>query len=115
MTRCAMSLGFRPEKQARSIRRSPTNGEGGILSGLFCTVSEFLRFLSQCPCPSTTCDRWLVLERSGLFWTKSGPFSKVSAKFFRVMPERVGLSARARGATRGNAIVPLAAAKGGAS
>jgi len=31
------------------------------------------------------------------------------------MPERVGLSARARGATRGNAIVPPAAAKGGAS
>jgi hypothetical protein len=56
-----------------------------------------------------------VLERSGLFWAKSGPFSKVSAKFFRVMPERVGLSARAHGAARGNAIVPLAAAKGGAS
>jgi len=111
MTRCSKSLG----NKARSIRRLPTSGEGGILPGLFATVSDFLRFLTQCPCPSTTCDRWLVLERSGLFWAKSGPFSKVSAKFFRVMPERVGLSARARGATRGNAIVPPAAAKGGAS
>jgi hypothetical protein len=31
------------------------------------------------------------------------------------MPERVGLSARARGAARGIAIVPPAAVKGGAS
>lgn len=30
MTRCAMSLGFRLEKQACSIRRSSPNGEGGI-------------------------------------------------------------------------------------
>jgi len=45
-----------------------SNGEGGILSGLFSAVSDFLRFLTQCPCPSTTCDRWLVLERSGPIW-----------------------------------------------
>ena len=30
LTRYAMSLGFRLEKQACLIRRSPTNGEGGI-------------------------------------------------------------------------------------
>ena len=111
MTRCSKSLG----NKVCSIRRLPTNGEGGILSGLFSTVAEFLRFLTQGLCLSTTCDRWLVLERSGPFWAKSGPFSKVSAKFVRVMPERVGLSAQAHGAARGNAIVPLAAAKGGAS
>ena len=111
MTRCSKSLG----NKARSIRRLPTNGEGGILSGLFSTVSDCLRFLTQVSCPSTTCDRWLVLERSGPFWAKSGPFSKVSAKSSEAMPERVGLSARARGAARGIAIVPPAAVKGGAS
>ena len=115
MTRFSRNLGSWLENKAPSSRPSAPNGEGGILSRLFSTVRDFLRFPTQCPYPSTTCDRWLVLERSGLFWAKSGPFSKVSAKFFRVMPERVGLSARAHGAARGNAIVPLAAAKGGAS
>jgi hypothetical protein len=50
MTRCAKSLGSQPEKQACLIRRSLTSGEGGILPGLFATVSDFLRFLTQCPC-----------------------------------------------------------------
>ena len=106
--------------ESRPLTRPPQedgqgSGEGGILSGLFSTVSDCLRFLTQVSCPSTTCDRWLVLERSGPFWAKSGPFSKVSAKSSEAMPERVGLSARARGAARGIAIVPPAAVKGGAS
>lgn len=93
MTRFSRS----PGNRACSRRLSAPNGEGGILSGLFSTVSNVLRLLTQCPCPSTTCDRWLVLERSGPFWAKSGPFSKVSAQFFRAMSGRVALSARASG------------------
>ena len=115
MTRCAMSLGNWLKNWACSIRRSSPNGEGGILSRLFSTVSEFLRFLTQCPCPSTTCDRWLVLGRSGSFRSKSGPFSKVSAKSSGAMPERVALSARACGDARTGTVVPPPAAKGGAS
>ena len=115
MTRCAKSLGFRIQKQARSIRRYLPNGEGGILSELFSTVSDFLRFLTQGPCLSTTCDRWLVFDRSGPIWAKSGPFSKVSAKSSGAMPERVALSARARGDARGITRVPPSAAEGGAS
>ena len=118
MTRCAMSLGNWLKDWARSrVPRpaQPSSGEGGILSGPFSALTDVLRFLTQCPCLSTTCDRWLVLERSGPFWAKSGPFSKVSAKSSEAMPERVGLSARARGAARGIAIVPPAAVKGGAS
>ena len=93
----------------------PQNGEGGILSGLFSTVSDCLRFLTQYPCPSTTCDRWLVLERSGPFWAKSGPFSTVSAKFSEALLEMVALSALGFGKACCPAIVPPAAAKGGAS
>lgn len=111
MTRCAMRLG----NKACLIRRSPTSGEGGILSGLFTTVSDFPRFLTQCPRQTTSCDRWLVLDRSDPVWAKSGPFSKGSAKSSGAMPERVALSARARGNARGIAIVPPAVAKGGAS
>jgi hypothetical protein len=40
---------------------------------------------------------------------------KVSAKCYGAMPERGGLSARARGAALGIAIVPPTAVKGGAS
>ena len=111
MTRGSQGLG----NKACLIRRSSTSGEGGILSGLFSTVSDFLRFLTQCLCLSTTCDRWLVLRQSGPFWAKSGRFSKVSAKCYGAMPERGGLSARARGAALGIAIVPPTAVKGGAS
>jgi hypothetical protein len=110
MTRCAKSLG----NKACLIGRSLTSGEDGILSDLFSTVSDFLRFLTQGPCPSTTCDRWLALGRSGPFWSKSGPFSKVSAKFSKAMPERVALSAWACRDARRVTIVPPAAAKGGA-
>jgi hypothetical protein len=115
MTRCAKSLGNWLKNWACSIPRLSTSGEGGILPGLFATVSDFLRFLTQCPCPSTTCDRWLVLGRSGSFRSKSGPFSKVSAKSSGAMPERVALSARAHSDARGTPIVPPPAAKGGAS
>jgi hypothetical protein len=56
-----------------------------------------------------------VLGRSGSFRSKSGPFSKVSAKSSGAMPERVALSARAHSDARGTPIVPPPAAKGGAS
>ena len=97
------------------IRNSSTSGEGGILSGLFVTVSDFLRFRTQCPCPSTTCDRWLALDRSGQIWQKSGPISTVSAKFPGGLLERVALSARRFRGARGPAVVPPSAAKGGAT
>jgi len=111
MTRGSQGLG----NKACLIRRSSTSGEGGILSSPFSALTDVLRFLTQCLCLSTTCDRWLVLRQSGPFWAKSGPFSKVSAKCYGAMPERGGLSARARGAALGIAIVPPTAVKGGAS
>ena len=49
----------------RVARRTHSNGEGGIHSSPFSALDDSLRFRTQCPYPSTTCDRWLALDRSG--------------------------------------------------
>ena len=105
--------GFRGS--VRPLAAKQKNGEGGIHSSPFSALPDFLRFLTQCPCLSTTCDRWLALDRSGQIWQKSGPISTVSAQFSGASLERVALSARGFGTAYGAAIVPASAAKGGAS
>ena len=111
MTRGSQGLG----NKACLIRRSSTSGEGGILSSPFSALTDVLRFLTQCPCLSTTCDRWLALDRSGQIWQKSGPISTVSAQFSVGVLERVALSARGFLGAPGPAAVPASAAKGGAT
>ena len=104
--------------ESRDSLRNPAsspNGEGGIHSSPFSALPDFLRFLTQCPCLSTTCDRWLALDRSGQIWQKSGPISTVSAQFSVGVLERVALSARGFLGAPGPAAVPASAAKGGAT
>jgi hypothetical protein len=50
---------------ARSL--SESGGRGGMLPGLFSTVSDFRRFLTQGRFPSTTWFRWLAWGQSGRF------------------------------------------------